>query len=217
MPRSTPRAYTCVAPRSLPRATAQVALQDFTTARGLLVQLLKIEPKNAAARKLYDVCKKQNEASKAAERRTFTGLFSRAQREGPLYTKADIERARMSEKEKTQYVADRAEERRRGVEMLDVKELSRLPEEYQQKELDKMNESMENEHRQHEIPEGLNKESFDRLLQMRTDGVPEHKIQKEIQVRAIRSNPQQSARQSAAISSKHTNLVVSHPISLYLT
>ena len=161
-------------------ATAHVALQDFTTARECLTQLLKIEPQNSAARKLFETVRKQHEKLKAAEKRTFTGMFSRAQREGPLYTKEDIERATQREKEKTQYAADRAEEKRRGVEMLDVEALSRLPEEYQQKELDKMNESMENEHRQHEIPDGLTKEAFDRLLQMRTDGVAEHKIQREI-------------------------------------
>ena len=59
------------------------------------------------------MCKQQNEAAKAAEKRTFTGLFSRAQKEGALYTKAELERMNQTEKEKTRYVADRAEEKRR--------------------------------------------------------------------------------------------------------
>ena len=67
------------------------------------------------------------------------------------------------------YVANRAEERRRGMQALDVEAISRLPEEYQQKQIDEMNEAIENDHKQHEIPEGLNAEQFRRIVQMRTD------------------------------------------------
>ena len=55
------------------------------------------------------------------------------------------------EREKTKFVSDRAEEKRRGVEAIDVKEVSRLPEDYKQKELDKMNEAIENEAEQSKV------------------------------------------------------------------
>lgn len=161
-------------------AQAQIALQDFTTARELLTELLRIDPQNAAARKLRESAKEKMAEVKAATRRQFTGMFSRAQCEGPLYTKDEIERTTKDELERTQYQADRAEERRRGVQMLDTKAMSRLPEEYQQKQIDELNEAIENDHKQSEIPEGLTEEQFQRLLQMRTDGVKEEKIQREI-------------------------------------
>ena len=85
-----------------------------------------------------------------------------------------------NEKERTQYQADRAEERRRGTVALDVKEMSRLPEEYQQKQIDEMNEAIENDHRQSEIPANMTEEAYKRLMQMRADGNKEELIQDEM-------------------------------------
>lgn len=84
------------------------------------------------------------------------------------------------EKKRTQFQADRAEERRRGVVAMDTKELSRLPEEYQQKEIDSMNEAIENDTRTSKVPEGMSEEQFKRILQMRTDGENEDKVQAEL-------------------------------------
>ena len=204
-------------------AQAHLALQDYPATRETLKLLLEIEPQNAAARKLAAEAKKGQDALKAAQKRSFVGLFSRAHKEGrPLYTKDEIERIRTAglqpttsvmtmrpsfvctpgsaltrvrwsnvgvllragttseEKKRTQFQADRAEERRRGVVAMDTKELSRLPEEYQQKEIDSMNEAIENDTRTSKVPEGMSEEQFKRILQMRTDGENEDKVQAEL-------------------------------------
>ena len=100
--------------------------------------------------------------------------------EGPLYSKEEIARLERREKERTQYVADRAEERRRGVQVMDTQAMARLPEKYQQQQVDELNEAIENEHKQSEVPEGLTEAQFRRLLQMRTDGIKEEVIEKEM-------------------------------------
>jgi len=161
-------------------AQALVALQEYTEATSVLKQLLQIEPNNGPARRLLATAKEQQKEVSTAIKKNFSGMFSRAQREAPLYTKADIERTTALERERTRYVADRAEERRRGMQMLDVQAISRLPEEYQQKQIDEMNEAIENDHKQSEIPEGLSADMFKRLLQMRTDGDKEELIQAEM-------------------------------------
>ena len=55
-----------------------------------------------------------------------------------------------------------------------------MPEDYKQKELDKMNEAIENEANQSKVPEGLSEKQFRKLIQMRTDGVKEERVQEEM-------------------------------------
>ena len=163
-------------------AQALVALQEFDEAKATLMALLKLEANNKDARALLATVKEQKQQVSSAIKQSFSGMFSRAHREGvPLYTKADIERTTAEEVKRTQYVRDRAEERRRGVEAYDVKAMGRLPEDLRQKEIDKMNEAMENDDAQHKIPEGLTAEQFQRVLQMRTDGEKEERVQDELQ------------------------------------
>ena len=182
------------------QSCALAALHDFGSARDSLERVLQLDPNNGAARQLLERVRAGQASSLQAERRQFTGVFSRVHRGaagggpgggpggghskgegGALYNGAELREMERRERERTRYVSDRAEERRRGVEMLDVAELSRLPEEVRQRELDKMNESLEAEQRlQHTVPEGLSAEAFKRLLQMRTDGVAEQTIEAEM-------------------------------------
>ena len=162
------------------RAQAHLALQEFVEAEEMLGRLLRIEPNNRAARGLLQETKRARGEQARRTRATFSGMFDRAQREGPLFDDEEIKLQEAEERRKTKYVADRAEEKRRGVEALDVKEMSRLPEDYKQRELDKLNEAIENEANQSKVPEGLTEASYRKLIQMRTDGVREEKIQEEM-------------------------------------
>ena len=117
------------------KAQAHLALQEYVEVEEALGQLLRIEPNNKAGRGLLLDSKKSRADQAKRTRATFSGMFDRAQRDGPLFDEAEIARQEAEEKRKTQYVANRAEEKRRGVEMLDVKEMSRLPEEYKQREV----------------------------------------------------------------------------------
>lgn len=80
------------------------------------------------------------------------------------------------EMERTQFVANRAEEKRRGVQVLDTTALSRLPAEHQQREIDSMNEALEREAEQSKPPDGLTPAQYSKLIQMRTDGFAEERI-----------------------------------------
>jgi len=91
-----------------------------------------------------------------------------------------VARQQAAEKEKTQFVRNREEEKRRGVQMIDTKELSRVPAEYQQREIDSMNEAMEKEAEQSKVPAGMTEDMYRKLLEMRTDGAPEEAVQREM-------------------------------------
>jgi len=164
------------------KAQAHLALQEFAEAEAAVGTLLKREPNNSAARRLLADSKGQRAEQARRTRATFSGMFDRAQRqpEGALFSEDEISRAARLEKERTKFVRDRAEEKRRGVEAIDVAEVSRLPDEYKQRELDKMNECIENESDQSKIPDGISEKQFRKLLQMRTDGVNEERIQEEM-------------------------------------
>jgi len=163
-------------------AQALVALQEYSDAIDVLKKLVQLDPSNTAARRLLVSAREEQKEVSAATKKSFAGMFSRAQREeqGALYTKAEIERTTALERERTRYVANRAEERRLGREMLDVKGLSRLPEEYQQKQVDEINEAIENDHMQSKKPEGMSDDMYRRLMQMRADGDKEPKVQAEM-------------------------------------
>ena len=74
------------------------------------------------------------------------------------------------ELERTGYERDRAEERRRGIQLIDVKSMGRLPDDLRRWEIVKLNESMKNDGAMMKVPIGLTAEQFHRVLQMRNDG-----------------------------------------------
>ena len=58
-----------------------------------------------------------------------------------------------------------------------MKALSQLPEEAKARQLEGLNEAIEHEERQSEVPDGMSEREFRKLIQMRTDGEPEDKVQ----------------------------------------
>ena len=84
------------------------------------------------------------------------------------------------ELERTGYERDRAEERRRGIQLIDVKSMGRLPDDLRRREIDNLNEAMKNDGATMKVPIGLTAEQFHQVLQMRNDGdEEEHEEQEE--------------------------------------
>ena len=96
------------------------------------------------------------------------------------YTKEEIARTTRLELERTGYERDRAEERRRGIQLIDVKSMGRLPDDLRRREIDHLNEAMKNDGATMKVPIGLTAEQFHRVLQMRNDGDEEEKVQAEL-------------------------------------
>ena len=175
-------------------AQALLALKDFEGAARSLKALLELEPANREARRLLATTKLEETATARREKASFSGMFARARAEGgALFTSAEIERQQQAEAEKTRYVRDRAEERRRGVEVYDTAALARLPQETQQQQLDAMNAAIEHEERQSQVPANLSAAEYRRLIQMRTDGVAEEKVREEL--RRMRREEMEKARE----------------------
>ena len=96
------------------------------------------------------------------------------------YTKEEIARTTRLELERTRYERDRAEERRRGIQLIDVKSMGRLPDDLRRREIDNLNEAMKNDGATMKVPIGLTAEQFHRVLQMRNDGDKEEEVQAEL-------------------------------------
>jgi len=160
------------------QAQAKLALHDHAGARSALTTLLKASPDNKEARRLLEQVRAVEASRSAKEKKAFAGMFDRTPK--GLYSPEEVARQQAAEKAKTQFVRDREEEKRRGVQMIDTKELSRVPAEYQQREIDSMNEAMEKEAEQSKVPAGMTEDMYRKLLEMRTDGAPEEEVQREM-------------------------------------
>mmetsp|Transcript_73656 Transcript_73656/g.123011 ORF Transcript_73656/g.123011 Transcript_73656/m.123011 type:complete len:405 (-) Transcript_73656:384-1598(-) len=160
-------------------AQAQNALHDHKGAVKSLTDLLELTPENTAARNLLDEANRQEEQRVINEKKAYAGMFDRSKKD--LYSAQEVEEQQQREREKTQYARNREEEKRRGVQMIDTKELSRTPADYQQTQIDEMNASMENEAQRNKVPRGMTEKQYKKLIQMRTDGKPEEEVQEEMQ------------------------------------